>query len=135
MTSVFITNKRYFGILFYKFFNVDIFVKAYKIMRTLSNVFTFIKLSSSYSHSTNVVNRSVINIIYILIISFYINLNAFRIYKLEILISHLLYYSWTFIIFFDPYLKHTWNKFLLKCVVCRNNFLLRHLWWCNFHLT
>ena len=117
MTSVFVTNEFYFGILFYKLFNINIFVKTYKIVRTLSNIFSFIKLSSSYSHSTNVVKRSVIflNILNITILNtaFYIVLHTLKIYKLEILITHLLYYSWTFIIFFDPYLKHTRNDLLL----------------------
>lgn len=85
-------------------------------MRTLSNVFTFVKLSSSYSYSTNVIKRSAISI-------FNIILNTFRIYKLKILIRHLLYYSRTFIISFNPYLKYTRNDLFLKCAC--HNFLLK----------
>ena len=129
MTSVFVTNELYFRILFYKLFDINIIIKTYKIVRTLSNVFSFIKLSSSYSHSTNVVNRNTINFnnillnttifnitilnITILNTAFYVVLYTFKIHKLKILISHLFYYCWTFIISFNPYLKYTRNKFLL----------------------
>ena len=134
MTSIFITNELYFGILFYKFFNIDIFIKTYKIVRTLSNVFSFIKLSSSYPHSTNVVNRITINFnnillnttifnitilnITILNTAFNVILYTLKIHKLKILISHLFYYCWTFIISFNPYLKDTRNDLflMLRCL-------------------